>query len=160
MDNVLDFLKKHKKKVIAIVVVLVVFIIIFVAIKKVVNYLTPSSKQSVYGDRCDAVAKIPVKNDTKDAIKGVFKEYELVEFKKIDVKCRLIDIIINLKGDMPDETVEEMSKKLLEVIPKDIKDNYDIEFYITNSNKENETYPRIGTHHKVINGESNDFFVW
>ena len=160
MDNVLDFLKKHKKKVIAIVVVLVVFIIIFVAIKKVVNYLTPSSKQSVYGDRCDAVAKIPVKNDTKDAIKGVFKEYELVEFKKIDVKCRLIDIIINLKGDMPDETVEEMSKKLLEVIPKDIKDNYDIEFYITNSNKENETYPRIGTHHKVINGEANDFFVW
>ena len=160
MDNVLDFLKKHKKKVIAAVVVLIVFIIIFIAIKKVVNYLTPSSKQSVYGDRCDAVAKIPVDKDAKKAIKDSFKEYELVEFKNIDVKCRLIDITINLKEDMPDETIEEMSKKLLEAIPENIRNNYDIELFITNSNKENDTYPRIGTHHKVINGEVNDHFVW
>ena len=160
MENVLDFLKKHKKKVIAVAIALIIFIIIFIAFKKVVNYLSPSTKQSVYGDRCDAVAKIPVKNDTKDAIKNFFKEYELVEFKKTDVKCRLIDVIINLKSDMPDEDVDAMSKKLLEVIPDDIKKNYDIELYITNSNKENETYPRIGTHHKVINGEANDYFVW
>ena len=160
MEDVLNFLKKHKKKVIAIVVALIVFLIIFIAIKKVVNYLSPSTKQSVYGDRCDAVKKIPVKDDTKTAIKNVFKEYEVIEFKKIDVKCRLIDIVINLKEDMEDEQVEEMSRKLLEAIPEDIKNNYDIELYITNSNKENETYPRIGTHHKVIKGEVNDYFVW
>ena len=160
MDNVLDFLKKHKKRVIAIAVVLVIFIIIFIAFKKVVNYLSPSTKQSVYGDRCDAVAKIPVDKKAQNAIKDVFKEYDKVEFKKIDVKCRLIDIIINLKEDMTDEEVEEMSKKLLTVIDEKIVNNYDIELYITNSNKENDTYPRIGTHHKVINGETNDHFVW
>ena len=60
MENVLDLLKKHKKKVIAVAIALIIFIIIFIAFKKVVNYLSPSTKQSVYGDRCDAVAKIPV----------------------------------------------------------------------------------------------------
>lgn len=160
MEDVLKYLKKHKKKVTIIAVGIIIFLIIFIALKKVVNYLSPSTKQSVYGDRCDAVAKIPVKDDTKTAIKNVFKEYEFIEFKKIDVKCRLIDIIINLKEDAEDETIEEMSKKVLEAIPKKIKENYDIELYITNSNKENETYPRIGTHHKLINDEINDYFVW
>ena len=160
MEDVLKYLKKHKKRVIIIAVILIIFLVIFISLKKVVNYLSPSSKQSVYGDRCDAVAKIPVKDDTKAAIKNVFKEYELIEFKKIDVKCRLIDIIINLKEDVEDEVIDEMSKKLLEAIPKKIQENYDIELYITNSNKENDTYPRIGSHHKLINDEMNDYFVW
>ena len=118
MENVLDFLKKHKKKVIAVAIALIIFIIIFIAFKKVVNYLSPSTKQSVYGDRCAAVAKIPVKNDTKDAIKNFFKEYELVEFKKTDVKCRLIDIIINDAGSHFDPNIVEVFKEVIDDFKK------------------------------------------
>ena len=160
MDNALEFVKKYKKRIIIISVILIIFIAIFIAVKKVVNYLTPSTKQSVYGDRCDAVKDYPVTKDIKSEIKKSLKAYEAVEFKNIDVKCRLIDITINLKEDITDETLYELGYNLIASMPEDIVKLYDIELFVTSSNKEDETYPRIGTHHKVINGEANDNFVW
>ena len=189
MEDVLNYLKKHKKRVIIIAAAVIVLLIIFIAFKKVVNYLSPSTKQSVYGDRCDGVKDIPVTKDVKAAIKAVVASYPNMELKSIDVKCKLIDISINLKEDVEDETITEMSNAILETLKDkkkntspeeyneyltsnakktDIYPNYDIELMITNSNKENATYPRIGTHHKLIVSEENgvlnyiinDSFVW
>lgn len=160
MDKFLSFIKKHKKRLIIIFVILFVLLIIFWSFNKFINYLSPSSKQSVYGDRCDNVKKYPVKDDTKKAIKDLMAGYENVTLSKIDVKCKLIDITINFDADKDDEFVAGLGSELLNAIPENIKNNYDIELFITSSNKEDATYPRIGTHHKVIKGEANDNFVW
>ena len=58
MEKILSFLKKHKKKVIVIAVILVILIICFVALHKMLAYLNPDSKESVYGDRCELTESI------------------------------------------------------------------------------------------------------
>lgn len=160
MDKFLNYIKDHKKRVIIIAIVLIIFIFLFWTFKRIVNYLSPSTKQSVYGDRCENVKKYPVKNDTKKAIKESIESFEGVTLSKIDVKCKLIDIIINFDNDKDDAIIGQIGTSLLNAIPENIRNNYDLELYITNSNKENQTYPRIGTHHKVIKGEANENFVW
>lgn len=160
MDKFLNYIKNHKKRVIIIAAVLIVFLALFLMFKKVYNYLSPSSKQSVYGDRCENVKAYPVKDDTKKSIKEAVESFEGVTLTKIDVKCKLIDIIINFDNDKEDTIVGQIGASLLNAIPENIRNNYDLELYITNSNKENQTYPRIGTHHKVIKGEANENFVW
>lgn len=160
MENILNFLKKHRKKVIIVFIVLIVFLVILFACKKVINYLSPSVKESVYGDRCDAVSGISVSKKTIDNVKEKITSYEGMEVKNVKVECKLIDIIVNIKSPVEDSVIDTMSKEILEVLGKDIVNNYDIQLFITSSDKENSTYPRIGTHHKMINDEINDYFVW
>lgn len=160
MEKIWKFISKHKSKLIVILVVLVVLIILLFAFKHVMKFLSPSTKESVYGDRCDAVLNIKVKQEDKDNIKNVVTLYENMELVDIKVECKLIDIIVNLKSDCEFAQVEEMSKKILESLPAEILENYDIQLFVTSSNKEDSNYPKIGTHHKKILGEMNDYFVW
>ena len=53
-----------------------------------------------------------------------------------------------------------MSKELLKVFSADQLRTYDIELLVKSDNENSENYPQVGTHHKEIDGKSNDSFVW
>ena len=161
MEKILSFLKKHKKKVSVIAVILVILIICFVALHKMLAYLNPDSKESVYGDRCELTESIMITDERKDTVEEAVKGYEKMELSTVDVKCNLIDIIVNVDTSVDVKKVKEMSDKIIEAFTKEELKYYDLELWINWTGEgSDEKAPMIGTKHKVINGESNSHFVW
>lgn len=160
MDNIISKIKKHKKKIIIIVAVLIVVIVCFFAIYKVIAYLIPDRKNSVYGDRCEITESIEITKDRKNDVKKVVEEYDGMTLSTVDVKCNLIDIIVNVKDEVEVAKVKEMSKKIIAVFTEEELKYFDLALWVDSDNKESTKYPLIGTKHKVINGESKDSFVW
>lgn len=160
MNNILSKVKKNKKKVIILVVILIVIAISFFAVHKIISYLTPDRKNSVYGDRCEITESIEITKERKDAIKAAVEAHDGMTFSKVDVKCNLIDIIIIVKDETEVKTVKIMSKEIIAVFTEEELKYYDLALWVDSDNDESEKYPIIGTKHKVINGESKDSFVW
>ncbi len=155
MNNLIVVLKKNKFKAIVVGVVMLALILMIIAIMVMFSF-----KGSVYGDRCDEIKNVPITDNRKKEIKEIVGGYENIEVTDINVKCRLLDITVNLKSDMDFAIVDEMSKAILGVLSEEELELYDIELMVTSSNKENTEYPKMGTRHKVINDEANDHFVW
>ncbi len=158
MKNFQDFLKKHKKKLIISVIVLIVFIICLFAFKQILSYLNPNKKESVYGDRCELTESIMITDERKEKVKEAIESYENMKVSTIDIKCNLIDIVINVDNSVEEKTVKSMSDKVLEAFSKEELKYYEIELMVNWPDDPEKAM--MGTHHKMINGEMNDHFVW
>ena len=158
MKNFQDFLKKHKKKLIISAIVLIVFIICLFAFKQILSYLNPNKKESVYGDRCELTESIMITDESKEKVKEAIESYENMKVSTIDIKCNLIDIVINVDNSVEEKTVKSMSDKVLEAFSKEELKYYEIELMVNWPDDPEKAM--MGTHHKMINGEMNDHFVW
>ena len=158
MKNFQDFLKKHKKKLIISAIVLIVFIICLFAFKQILSYLNPNKKESVYGDRCELTESIMITDERKEKVKEAIESYENMKVSTIDIKCNLIDIVINVDNSVEDKTLKSMSDKVLEAFSKEELKYYEIELMVNWPDDPEKAM--MGTHHKMINGEMNDHFVW
>ena len=153
MEKVIKWAKKNHKLLIALFVFLVIFLILFFSYKKIMNYLSPSSKKSVYGDRCDSVENTPFTKDMISDLKKFINENENFTVVEIKNKCKLIDIVINLDNPQEFQVVDDFGKEILEKIPSAIFEKYDIQLFVTSSDEKDENYPKIGSHHKFICSE-------
>lgn len=161
MNKFTKWLKNNKKKVITIGVVLLVIIVFVVFLWSIIAYLVPNTKESVYGDRCEVTEKNPIASDREEKIKEFLeKDYKKMKLISYDIKCNLVDIIIEVDDKTSFSDVKKMSNKLIEVFEENELKYYDIELMIKSNNEKSEDYPRIGTHHKEINGTINKKFVW
>lgn len=160
MKKFLSFLKKHKKKVIVTLVLLIIFGIFVFAAYKLYEYLTPDTKNSVYGNRCELTEGIDITKERKDIVKETIESYEGMKLSKVDVKCNLIDIVVKVDDETSLDTVKEMSDKLLTVFTEEELKYYDLELWIDSNNKDSEVYPVIGTRHKTGNGDATRKFIW
>lgn len=160
MDKFIKWVKNNKKLVIKIGIIVVILILFIVAIFGVISFLMPDTKESVYGNRCEITEANPVSKKRKNEIKNVLKDYDNMKLIEYNVKCNLIDIIIEVNDETNFSDVKKMSNKLLEVFSKEELKIYDIELMIKSNKKDSEDYPKIGTHHKEINGSMNEEFVW
>ena len=158
MKNFQDFLKKHKKKLIISAIVLIVFIICLFAFKQILSYLNPNKKESVYGDRCELTESIMITDERKEKVKEAIESYENMKVSTIDIKCNLIDIVINVDNSVEEKTVKSMSDKVLEAFSKEELKYYEIELMVNWPDDPEKAM--MGTHHKMINGEMNDHIVW
>ncbi len=158
MDKFLAFLKKHKKKVIVITILLIIFIICFIVCHQLLAYLNPNTKESIYGDRCDLTESIMITDERKDELKEVVESYENMKLSTIDVKCNLIDIIINVNEEVEEKDIKAMADKILETFSEEELKYYELELMVNWT--DNPEKAMMGTHHKMINGEMNDHFVW
>lgn len=156
-----NWIKENKKKAIIIGVVILAVVLLVVFAFAIISYLVPNTKASVYGDRCKATSEYKVESDREDKIKEFLKDYNDMDLKSFDVKCNLIDIVIEVDDKVSLSKVKDMSKKLLKVFSEDEYKHYDIQLMVkSNAGDKSEVYPKIGTHHKEIDGKINDSFVW
>ncbi len=160
MDKVKSFFKKHKKKCIILGIILVILIAFIIFSYRIISYLIPNTKESVYGDRCEITVNHPIESNREDTIKDIVKNYEGYKFKTFEVKCNLVDIIIEVADGTNFNDVKKMGKEILGVFTDEEKKYYDLQLMIKSDHEESENYPQIGTHHKEIDGVSNDDFVW
>lgn len=137
----ISFLKKYKVYI-YIVLFLIILVTVFLLVK---NFLYPDDMISIYGSRLEGIEKVKITNYRKNEIKGIFLEEELVESIDIDVKGKIINIIIKGKEKY---TIEEAKKKITEGIKSLKKEEiefYDVQFFVTN---ENIKYTLIGYKNK------------
>lgn len=160
MNKFKKWIKNNKKKSIIYGVVILAFILFIVFTIFIINFLMPNTKGSVYGDRCDVTKDYPVASEREQKLKEFLKGYDNMDLESIEVKCNLIDIVVKVDDKVNFSKVKDMSKKMLEVFSKDELKYYDIELMIHSNNNKSEVYPKVGTHHKEINGESNASFIW
>ncbi len=158
MEKFLTFFKKHKKKIIILVVILIVFLICFLVLHQLLAYLNPNTKESVYGDRCDLTESIMITDDRKTAVKEAIESYEGMKLSMVDVKCNLIDIVVNAEDSVDEKKVKEMSDKLIEAFSTEELKYYDLELMVNWPNDPEKAM--MGTKHKMINGDSKERFVW
>jgi hypothetical protein len=160
MNKFLSFIKKNKKKVIVTILLLIVFGVFVFAAYKLYEYLTPDTKDSVYGNRCELTEGVEISKERKDMIKETVESYEGMKLSNVDIKCNLIDIIVKVDDEITLDTVKEMSDKLLTVFTEEELKYYDLELWVDSNAKESEVYPVIGTRHKTGNGDATKKFVW
>lgn len=158
MKKIIEGIKNNKKRTIFISIVLVAVILFIVFLIAIINYLMPNKKASVYGDRCEITQDYPIKDERKNEITDFFKDYDDMKLLTIDVKCNLIDIVVEVGDKVKFKDVKTMGKKLLGKFDKEELQRYDIELMVKSSNEKD--YPQMGTHHKLIDGKMNDDFVW
>lgn len=160
LNNIKKWFKSHKNLSIVLGVTIVIALVLIFSITTIVNIIMPDTRESVYGDRCKIAEKYKVDSKKEDELKSFFKKYEFVTFNALDVKCNLIDIVITVPDKTSFNDVKNMSKELLKVFSADQLRTYDIELLVKSDNENSENYPQVGTHHKEIDGKSNDSFVW
>ncbi len=161
MNKFKEYIKNNKKKVIITSIVIVSIILLFVFLFGVIKYLMPDTKESVYGDRCKVTQNYPVESDREDKINQFLeKDYKNIKLVKFEVKCNLIDLIVEVDDKLSFSKVKSMGKKLLTVFSEDELKYYDIQLMVRCSNDKSEDYPKIGTHHKEIDGKTNSDFIW
>lgn len=160
LNNIKKWFKSHKNLSIVLGVTIVIALVLIFSITTIVNIIMPDTRESVYGDRCKITEKYKVDSKKEDELKSFFKKYEFVTFNALDVKCNLIDIVITVPDKTSFNDVKNMSKELLKVFSANQLRTYDIELLVKSDNENSENYPQVGTHHKEIDGKSNDSFVW
>ena len=160
LNNIKKWFKSHKNLSIVLGVTIVIALVLIFSITTIVNIIMPDTRESVYGDRCKITEKYKVDSKKEDELKSFFKKYEFVTFNALDIKCNLIDIVITVPDKTSFNDVKNMSKELLKVFSADQLRTYDIELLVKSDNENSENYPQVGTHHKEIDGKSNDSFVW
>ncbi len=160
MEKFISFLKRNKKKVIVGTILLIVFVIFLFSGYKLYKYLTPDTKDSVYGDRCELTDGIDITSERENMIKDKVESYSGMKLSDVDVKCNLIDIVVVVDDSTTLDTVKEMSAQLLTVFTEEELKYYDIQLFVDSDNEKSEVYPVIGTRHKTNNGDPESSFVW
>lgn len=158
MEKFITFLKKHKKKLIVIVVILIILLICYIAVHQLLAYLNPNTKESVYGDRCDLTESVMITDARKSAVKEAVDSYELMELSTVNVECNLINIIVNVENDVEESKIKEMADTILDTFDTEELKYYDLHLMVNWPDDDEKVM--MATHHKMINGEMNDHFVW
>lgn len=160
MNKLKKWVANNRKKAIVIGMLLLSLILSIIFLIGVISYLMPNTRESVYGDRCEFTAEHAVKDERESKIKDFLKDYENMDMKKFEVKCNLINIIIEVDDKTSFSKVKSMGKKLLSVFDEDELKYYDIQLMIKSNKENSDDYPKIGSHHKEINGSTNEDFIW
>lgn len=160
MNKLKKWINNNRKKAIIIGILLVSLILSIIFLIGVISYLMPNTKESVYGDRCDFTEEYKVDSERESKIKDFLKDYEGMNLENFEVKCNLINIIVKVDDKTSFSKVKSMGKKLLSVFNEDELKYYDIQLMVNSNKEDSDDYPRIGSHHKEINGSTNEDFIW
>ncbi len=142
----MDFLKKHKFKVIGLTVFAIIMILAFFGIKEMIY---PNSSKDLYGNRLNGIEDVVIKEDTISVIKDLILETKKVNNIKYSLQGRIMKFIIDVKKDTSLVDAESLSDSIIEALSTEQQSYYDIQVYlICNESKETEIYPVIGSKHK------------
>ena len=137
-------MKKGLKENKFTVIVFVIFLGLFIVGAVLYGIIMPSSGKPVYGNRLEGIEKVALKEDGQNKLKEALEKEDIVESASIDIKGRIINVIIEVKSD----TKVKTARKLSEVVTKNLSEGqigyYDIQLFVKNKNKDAEGYPFIG----------------
>ncbi|MDD2181002.1 MAG: hypothetical protein PHW32_01395 [Bacilli bacterium] len=141
----MDFVKKHKIKIILLFVFVLLMIFAFIGIKQL---LYPDARKDLYGRRLEGIEEFAVDNNRLKEISGKLEKEEKIEKINYNLSGRIINFIIKLDGDVDLITSQSFADKVLENFEEDEKKYFDFQVYLINDVEDSEIYPKIGYKHK------------
>lgn len=135
---------KNNKAIFIILSIILVFIIIGMVMLKA---FFPSGNE--YGNRLKGIDKVKITDKMISNFEDKIKDRDKIKSVSINVKGRLINIIINVEEDANIDDMKDYSKERLEIFDEEELNYYDIQFYLVNENEKKENYPIIGYKHKT-----------
>ncbi len=143
-----EFIKKHCLLVIALTIILIVLIVGIVVAKN----LFFSSHGNAFGNRLDGIEEHRMTDEYLNQIKDGLEGLEQIVSVNNNIVGKRADFIIKVKSDVDVITAKGYADKILEYLPEDVKEFYDIQAMIINEDEENQNYPIIGYKHKTKTG--------
>ena len=141
----MDFVKKHKIKIILLFVFVLLMIFAFIGIKQL---LYPDARKDLYGRRLEGIEEFAVDNNRLKEISGKLEKEEKIEKINYNLSGRVINFIVKLDGDVDLITSQSFADKVLENFEEDEKKYFDFQVYLINDVEDSEIYPKIGYKHK------------
>lgn len=148
----MDFIKRHKVKLVLLGVFLLVFI---VALFVLINLFYPDSRKDVYGNRLSGIENKKVSNQAITEIKDKISSSDFVDGIEYSLKGRLINFQIEVKSSTKVSEAKKLVSNIIESFDNDTKKFYDIQVIIIENDEQSKNYPVFAYKHKT-----NDKFVW
>lgn len=136
-----DFYKRNR--VYSILMIVSILCVIAIITGVIIYFLGQTSKDK-YGNRLDNIEKIKISDKKESDIKKTILDNELVKSVDIDIRGKLIyiDIVLNT-GKHSDS--EALAMSILDLFSDEEKAFYDIQYIISNEDKEvEENFPVMG----------------
>lgn len=135
---------KNNKGIFTILGIILIFLI---GVIIVFRAFFPSGNE--YGDRLKGIDKVNFSKKEIATLQDKIKDNDNVKKVSINIKGRLINVLITVKEDTDLDDIKEYAKEKLELFDEDEQKYYDIQFYITNEKEDAKNYPAMGYKHKT-----------
>ena len=145
------FIKNNKLTVITFIICLIFVILVFTI--KLTFF--PNEGRAIYGDRLDGIKEVEVTSKQQKSIVSKLEEKEEVKSIDIDIKGRILNVIITVDDDVELDASKALSALIIENLEEDQTTYYDIQVFIKKSNEEDTRFPNIGYKH-----QDKDEFSW
>lgn len=137
-------LVKENKGIFIILGIILAFI---VALLIIMTAFFPSG--NAYGNRLKGIDKVNFSKKEIKTLQEKISDRDKIKKVSIDIKGRLINILITVEEDTDINDIKDYAKEKLELFDEDEQKYYDIQFYIINEKEKKEHYPAIGYKHKT-----------
>ena len=148
----MNFIKRHKFKLILLFVFVVVFVVALIAL---MNLLYPDSRKNVYGNRLEGIEDVPIKTKILTEIKDKISASDFVLEVDDLLTGRLVKFTIYVKSDTNKEEAKKVVANITETFSQEIQEFYDIQVVIDEDKEDSTAYPIFAYKHKT----SKDF-IW
>ena len=138
------FIKNNKLTVITFIICLIFVILVFTI--KLTFF--PNEGRAIYGDRLDGIKEVEVTSKQQKSIVSKLEEKEEVKSIDIDIKGRILNVIITVDDDVELDASKALSALIIENLEEDQTTYYDIQVFIKKSNEEDTRFPIIGYKHQ------------
>ncbi len=136
----MKFIKKHKT---VLIICLISFCLIFLSCFAVYRMFYPNSENNRLSNAPEVDDKVI------EQIKNIIMDSKLVTEVKYEKKIATMKFFIEVNQDVKLDEAKTLSTIILDNLSTKLLDFYDIEIFLTNSDKENKTYPAIGYRSKT-----------
>lgn len=141
MKKFKEFYKRNRVYSILMIVSLVCIVSILVG---VIVYFIGQTTKDKYGNRLDGIESVKISDNKKSEVINKIKENELVDSVDIDIKGKLIYVNITLKTGKHTDS-EAICQTSLDAFTEDEKKFYDIQYIVSNKDKNiEENFPVMG----------------
>ena len=148
----MDFMKRHKIKLVLLGVFILVFIASLIAL---VSMLYPDSKKDVYGNRLEGIKDVKISNQVITEIKDKILSSDFVDDTDYVLKGKLITFKLEVKADTKVTSAKKLVSNITECLSEKIQAFYDIQVIIIEDKEESTNYPVFAYKHKTSKN-----FVW
>lgn len=125
-------------------VVLAIFVIMFIFGTVFYSMIMPSNGRPQYGNRLDGIEKVALSKDDQSKIVNALEKEKSVLSAKIDIKGRIINVIIEVGEKTKVSDAEDLSSIITKNLTEAQTGYFDVQMFVTNKDKDSKGYPFIG----------------
>lgn len=140
----MGFIKDNK----VLSIILGIFIIAIISVLVFVKVLSPNTGKSEYGNRLKGISKVEITKETQKKFISELEKKDKVDKADMNIKGRLINIIITVKDDTSKDDAKDLANSSLEFFEEEELEYYDYQVFLKNEKKE-DGYLVIGYKHKT-----------